>query len=143
MANYYLWIKAFHLIAVISWMAGLLYLPRLYVYHSLVEKNSDMDKTFQIMEKKLLKIIMNPAMVLSYLFGIILVYIYGLRALGTWFHLKFLLVLILSGFHGFLAKYRKDFAMGVNSKSDKFFRTINEIPTIIMIAVVILVIVKP
>ena len=143
MAEYYNWIKAFHLIAVISWMAGLLYLPRLYAYHADAEKNSEMDLVFQKMEYRLLKIIMNPAMIVTYILGFMLVYVYGLKALEGWFHLKFLLVIFLSAMHAALARWRKNFVSGINKHSSKFYRMINEVPAVIMIIIVILVIVKP
>jgi len=143
MAEYYLWIKAFHLIFVISWMVGLFYLPRIYVYHCEVPIGSAQDKIFQTMEKKLLKIIMNPAMIMSFLLGLWLAYIYGFKNLGTWFHIKFTLVMILAYFHHFLAKLRKNFEQGKNKFKANFFRFINEVPTILMVIIVILVIVKP
>ena len=141
--EYYIWIKAFHIIAMVAWMAGLFYLPRLYVYHCQV-KSKDMCDTFQIMEKKLLRYIMNPAMILTWVFGLVMVFlnIEYLMSSG-WFHVKFLLVFILSGFHMALAKWRKDFAIGTNTKSEKFYRMVNEVPTLILIAVVILAVIKP
>ena len=96
MTQPFLWIKAFHIISVISWMAGMLYLPRLYVYHTGVAAGSEMDKTFQIMEKRLLRFIINPAMILTYIFGIALISIIGMKSLGGWFHLKLFLVLLLN-----------------------------------------------
>ena len=143
MAEYYSWLKAFHLIAVMSWMAGMLYLPRIYVYHSRVEVGSEMDKIFQLMELRLLRYIINPAMIISIILGFILAGIYGFPNLGIWFHIKFLLVVILTGVHGMFAKWRKDFANGNNKRSEKFYRIINEVPTLLMILIVILVIVKP
>lgn len=143
MEEYFLWYKVAHVIAVISWMAGLLYLPRLFVYHTNVTRGSEADMLFQTMEMRLLRWIMNPAMIATYVFGILISYIYGLEALGVWFHIKLTAVLALSAFHGFLAKCRKDFAAGINSRSANFFRIINEVPTILMIIIVIMVIVKP
>jgi putative membrane protein len=143
LAEYYSWFKAIHLIAVMSWMAGLLYLPRLFVYHTKTKFGSEMDLTFQIMERKLFKFIMTPAMIITYIFGIILASIYGLQNLGLWFHYKVLFVLILSASHGFMSLWIKKFANGENKNSEKFYRIINEIPTLLMIAIVILVIVKP
>ncbi|MCB8819206.1 protoporphyrinogen oxidase HemJ [Microvirga rosea] len=138
----YLWIKAFHVIAVISWMAGMLYLPRLFVYHCDVPKDSIQSETFKIMERRLLKAIINPAMVVTWILGLILVWQGGWMTSG-WFHAKFLLVLILSGVHGFLSKTVKIFAADQNQRPAKFYRMINEIPTVLMIGIVILVIVKP
>lgn len=143
MEQYYLWIKSFHLIAVISWMAGILYLPRLFVYHTRAAINSDLDNTLKVMEQKLLRVIMNPAMIVTFLLGLLLVKIYGIKALGLWFHIKLGLVFLLTIMHGLLAKWRKDFAIGANKHSEKFYRLINEIPAILMIFVIILVIVKP
>ena len=143
MEEYFLWYKVAHIIAVISWMAGLLYLPRLFVYHTNVTRGSEADMLFQTMEMRLLRWIMNPAMIATYVFGILISYIYGLEALGVWFHIKLTAVLALSAFHGFLAKCRKDFAAGINARSANFFRLINEVPTILMIIIVIMVIVKP
>lgn len=143
MEEYFLWYKVVHIIAVISWMAGLLYLPRLFVYHSNVKRGSEADLLFQIMEMRLLKWIMNPAMIITYIFGILIAYVYGFEALGVWFHIKLTAVLVLSAFHGFLAKCRKDFVEGANKRSANFFRVINEVPTILMIIIVIMVIVKP
>lgn len=143
MHNYYQWFKAMHVISVISWMAGMLYLPRLYVYHSSVKYNSEMDKTFQTMEKKLMRFIMNPAMVFTYIFGLFNAYIYGFVALGMWFHIKMLAVLLLTCLHGFFAKCRKDFCNQNNKYSATFYRIINEVVTALMIISVIAVIVKP
>jgi putative membrane protein len=141
-AEYYLWIKAFHVIAIISWMAGMLYLPRLYVYHTYAEPNSELDRTLQTMERRLLKIIINPAMIASFILGFLLVANIGFKA-GLWLHLKILLVLCLAGFHGMLAKYRKDFAAHRNTKPHRYYRILNEVPAVLMMAIVILVIVQP
>jgi len=143
MANYYEWFKAFHIISVIAWMVGLFYLPRLFVYHTGVKVGSAEDKTFQTMERKLLRFIMNPSMVLTYIFGLTNAYIYGIEALGAWFHVKMLAVLVLTVFHGYLAKCRKAFVRGKNTHSERFYRIINELPTIAMIVAVIMVVVKP
>lgn len=143
MSDYYEWYKVCHIIAVISWMVGLLYMPRLFVYHSKILYDSEADKIFRVMEKRLLKLIMNPAMIATYVFGLTNAYIYGFSALGIWFHIKMLTVLILSGFHGFLANCVKKFEKGENKLSEKFFRVINEVPTLMMIVAVIMVIVKP
>ncbi len=143
MAEYYEWIKAFHLIFVISWMSGLFYLPRLFVYHSELQPGSQEDKLFQTMERKLMKIIMLPAMILTIIFGLWLAQIYGLKNLGGWFHTKMTIVLIMLYFHHFLSSRRKDFVRGKNKYRAKFYRIINEVPTILMIVMVIMVIVKP
>ena len=143
MANYYMWFKAMHIIAIISWMAGIFYLPRLYVYHTRAQAGSEMDKTFQIMEAKLLRVIMNPAMIMSYVFGLLNAYIYGIPALGVWFHIKMGAVIGLTIMHGLLARWRKDFAAGNNKHSEKFYRIINEVPVIFMVIAVFMVVVKP
>ena len=143
MANYYDWFKALHVIFVIFWMAGLLYLPRLYVYHTRTIVGSEMDKTFQEMERKLLRIIINPAMILAITLGFANAYIYGFKALGMWFHIKMMAVLLLIIFHGFLARYRKDFATGKNKHTEKFYRIINEVPAFLIAIAVIAVVVKP
>ena len=138
----YLWLKAFHVIAVIAWMAGMLYLPRLFVYHSETQKGSIQSDTFKIMERRLLKAIINPAMIVAWVLGLYLVWQGGWYASG-WLHAKVLLVLILSGFHGFLSRLVKDFAADRNTRPARFYRMINEVPTVLMIGIVILVIVKP
>jgi putative membrane protein len=138
----YPWIKALHVIAVISWMAGMLYLPRLFVYHCEAEIGSKQSETFKVMERRLLKAIINPAMMVTWLAGIYLAWS-GHWYMSGWFHAKFTLVLILSGVHGFFSRTVKDFAADRNTRSQKFFRIINEVPTALMILIVILVIVKP
>ena len=138
----YLWIKAVHVIAVISWMAGMLYLPRLFVYHCEAEKGSRQSEIFKVMERRLLKAIINPAMIVTWLAGLTLMWLGGWY-LHPWFHLKFLLVLILSAVHGLFSRWVKDFAADKNTRSQKFYRIINEVPTVLMIGIVILVIVKP
>jgi len=138
----YLWLKAFHVIAVIAWMAGMLYLPRLFVYHCDAPKGSIQSETFKIMERRLLKAIINPAMMATWLIGLYLVWDGGWYTSG-WFHGKFALVLILSGLHGVYVRRLKDFAADKNTKPAKYYRILNEVPTVLMIGIVILVIVKP
>jgi putative membrane protein len=138
----YLWLKAFHVIAVIAWMAGMLYLPRLFVYHADAAPGSPQSETFKVMERRLLKAIINPAMIATWLLGLWLVWEGGFARSG-WLHAKVALVLGLSALHGLFGRWVKDFAADRNTRSAKFYRIINEIPTLIMIAVVILVIVKP
>ena len=142
--NSYLLFKSLHLIAVISWMAGLLYLPRIFVYH--VENNEKKQATyiFEIMEKKLYFYIMRPAMILTWLFGIILIYINGVEILSqTWIQIKVILVILLSVFHEYLGRCLYSLKNNTNTRSTKYFRTINEIPTIILILVIFIVIFKP
>src|SRR6202048_1764649 len=138
----YEWIKALHVIAVISWMAGMLYLPRLFVYHCEAETGSKQSETFKIMERRLLKAIINPALVVTWLAGLYLAGA-GRWFSAAWWRGKLLLVFVLSGVHGFLSRCVKDFAADRNVRSRKFYRIINEVPTILMIGIVILVVVKP
>ena len=138
----YEWVKALHAISIIAWMAGLLYLPRLYVYHCQAEVGSDKSETFKIMERRLLRAIMNPAMIASWGFGLwLMVMIEGWTQ--PWFHAKLLAVILMTGSHMAMAKGRKGFEADANPHSEKFYRFANEVPTLLMIAVVILVIVKP
>ena len=136
-------IKSFHLIAVISWMVGLLYLPRLYVYHSEKKVESEIDKTFLIMEYKLYHYIMNPALIITYVFGLILIYESQDFLNEAYFLIKISLVIILTIFHLYLYLLYKNFKKGYRIKSTKFYRIINEIPTILMIIIVVLIFVKP
>jgi protoporphyrinogen IX oxidase len=138
----YVWIKALHVVAIISWMAGMLYLPRLFVYHCAADVGSKQSETFKVMERRLLKGIINPAMIVTWLAGLYLVWAGGWYKSG-WFQTKFLLVLILSGVHGMFARWTKDFAADRNTHNQRFYRFINEVPTVLMIGIVILVIVKP
>ena len=143
MAEYYLILKSLHLIAVISWMAGMLYLPRLFVYLADVKIGSEMDEKFKIMEHRLLRYIINPAMIFSLIFGVMLAFAIGLEGMGGWFHAKVLLLVFLFLSHGLLARYRRYFAKGENRHSAKFYRVLNEVPTVLMIAIVFLVVLKP
>ena len=136
------WLKAFHIIAVIAWMAGMLYLPRLFVYHAAADVGSIQSETFKVMERRLLRAIMNPAMIATWVLGLWLAYELGLWRSG-WLHAKFLLVFLMSGVHGMLSRHVKDFAADKRRKSAKFFRILNEVPTVLMILIVILVVVKP
>lgn len=138
----YEWIKALHVIAVISWMAGMLYLPRLFVYHCDAPKGSPQSETFKVMERRLLKAIINPAMAVTWLAGIWLIWKGGWISSG-WMHGKLALVIALSAVHGFFSRWVKDFAADRNTRSARFYRIINEVPTVLMIGIVILVIVKP
>ena len=141
--NLYLLFKSLHLVAVISWMAGLLYLPRIFVYHTEAEHESQKD-VFKIMERKLYNYIMMPAMFLSWLFGILLIHSLGFAVFAElWMQIKIILVIILTFYHFLLGKYLNDFATNNNQKSSKFYRIINEVPTIILIVVVFVVVFKP
>src|ERR1700723_3972853 len=138
----YEWIKALHVVAVISWMAGMLYLPRLFVYHCEAEPDSKQSETFKVMERRLLKAIINPGMTVTWLAGLYLAWAGHWFSAG-WLQVKFLLVLVLSGIHGFFSRCVRDFAADRNTRSQRFYRIINEVPTGLMIGAVILVIVKP
>ena len=141
-ANAYLWVKAIHVIAVISWMAGLLYLPRLFVYHCTVTPGSETSETFKIMERRLLKAIMTPAMILAWALGLIMAVEGGLVA-QPWFHVKLLAVVGMTLSHLFLNRCKNRFATDRNVHTEKFYRVLNEVPTLLMIAIVIMVILKP
>lgn len=140
--NLYLWLKAAHVIAVIAWMAGMLYLPRLFVYHAASEAGSPQSETFKVMERRLLRAIINPAMIATWILGLWLAWDAGFFK-APWLHAKLTLVVILSAVHGLFARWVKDFAADRNTRSQKFYRIVNEIPTLLMIGIVILVIVKP
>ena len=141
--NSYLLFKSLHLIAVISWMAGLLYLPRIFVYHSEASHETQKD-IFKIMERKLYNYIMMPAMLISWLFGVLLIHSLGFDIfLELWMQIKVILVIILTYYHFLLGKYLSDFAINENKKSSKFYRYINEIPTLLLILIVFIVVFKP
>ena len=142
--NSYLLFKSLHLIAVISWMAGLLYLPRIFVYHVENLKDKNTSSIFKIMEKKLYFYIMTPAMILTWVFGLILISSLGFEVFSaTWIKLKLLLVILLTLYHFYLSKLLSDFSLNQNTKSSKFFRIINEVPTILLILIVFTVVFKP
>jgi len=142
--NSYLLFKSLHLIAVISWMAGLLYLPRIFVYHCENIKNKDMSLVFKIMEKRLYYYIMIPAMVLSWFFGLILISIIGFESLGTiWLQLKLFFVILLTMYQFYLGGVLNNFRLDINKKSSRYFRVINEIPTILLVLIVFIIIFKP
>jgi protoporphyrinogen IX oxidase len=138
----YPWLKAFHVIAVIAWMAGMLYLPRLFVYHCAAEKGSVQSETFKVMERRLLRAIINPAMIATWLLGLWLAWA-GHWFDSGWLQAKLALVLAMSALHGLFARWVKAFAADANTHSQKFYRIINEVPTILLIVIVILVVVKP
>jgi putative membrane protein len=141
--NLYPWIKAGHVVALIAWMAAMLYLPRLFVYHAGLPAGSEVQSaTFKIMERRLAKAIMTPAMILTWIFGITLAVKSGYYT-AYWLQMKFLLVFAMTGIHGWLSKMVKDFAADRNTRSTKFYRIINEVPTLLMILIVILAVVKP
>ena len=139
---FYLWLKSLHLIALIAWMAGLLYLPRLFVYHAEVPVGSARSETFKVMERRLLKAIMTPAMIATWIFGLWLAWEGGWLGAG-WLHAKLVLVLALSGLHGFLAGAVRRFAADENRRTPRFYRILNEVPTLGLIGIVLLVVLKP
>ncbi len=142
--NYYLLFKSLHLIAVISWMAGLLYLPRIFVYHVENYQKKETTQIFEIMERKLYFYIMRPAMIISWFFGILLIYQIGFDTFSQlWLQIKIFLVIILTAYHEYLGKCLSSLKDGSNTKSSRFFRIINEIPTILLILTVFIVIFKP
>ena len=138
----YAWVLALHIISIISWMAGLLYLPRLFVYHVDAAPGSELSETLKTMERRLLRAIMTPAMIASWVFGIWLVVLTDAHS-EIWFHIKFILIVLLSVSHMAMVKWRREFASHQNTRSARFYRSANEVPTVLMIAIVILVIVKP
>jgi len=141
--QHYLWFKAIHLIAVISWMAGLLYLPRLFVYHTGAGVGSELSETLKTMEYRLLKFIMNPAMMISWLIGILMIMANPAVFDGGWMHIKFPAVILMTVLHMVFGKWRKNFANDANTRSDKFYRWWNEGPTVLMILIVLLAVAKP
>lgn len=138
----YLWIKSLHVISIIAWMAGLLYLPRLFVYHCAAPQGSDLSETFKVMERRLLRAIMTPAMIVAWVTGLTLAWQAGFFVFG-WLHLKLALVLALSASHGYMSRCVKTFAADANQRSHRFYRVLNEFPTLLMVVIVIAVIVKP
>jgi len=137
-----LWVKALHVIAIIAWMAGMLYLPRLFVYHADAPKGSDVSETFKVMERRLLRAIVNPSMILVFLTGFTLVYLTEDWRAG-WWQAKFILVLVLAGLHGYFARCVHTFAEDANERPARFYRILNEVPTALMILIVVLAVVKP
>lgn len=142
LANYLDWILALHIIAVIAWMSGMLYLPRLFVYHTETKPRSDGSERFKVMERKLIRAIINPAMVAVWILGPLLAWLTG-AYLDSWLQIKFLLVILMSGMHGFFVRCWRDFEADRNTRSQRFFRIANEIPAVLMVLIVILVVVKP
>ena len=142
--DWYPWLLALHIISIIAWMAGLLYLPRLYVYHCQQAPGSAASETFKVMERRLLRFIMNPAMIASFVFGALLLWWLGTSVWSMgWLHAKLTLVVLLTVVHGMMANWRGGFDEDANRHSERFYRIMNEVPTILMIAIVILVTVKP
>jgi len=142
LADYIPWFLAFHIIAVIAWMSGLLYLPRLFVYHTQTKPGSEGSERFKVMERKLLRGIINPSMIAVWILGPLLAWLTS-AYLDLWLQIKFVLVVILSGIHGMMVRYWKDFRDDRNTHSERFYRIFNEIPALLMVLIVILVVVKP
>jgi putative membrane protein len=142
LSDYIDWIKAFHVIAVIAWMSGMLYLPRLFVYHTETKPGSESSERFKVMERRLLRGIMNPSMIAVWILGPTLAWLTG-AYLDTWLQIKFVLVIILSGIHGFLVRCWRDFEADRNNRDARFYRILNEVPAVLMVFIVILVIVQP
>lgn len=138
----YDWIKAGHIVSVIAWMCGMLYLPRLYVYHAGAKPGSELSETFKVMERRLMRAIINPAMMATWVFGLLLVWL-GQHWSEGWFHAKFTLVILMQIVHAAYSKWRKAFARDENKHDARFYRLMNEVPTVLLIAIVILVVVKP
>ena len=138
----YLWLKAFHVIAVIAWMAGMLYLPRLFVYHCEAEAGSKQSETFKVMERRLLRAIINPAMALTWVFGLAMAWLNDWWLSG-WFIVKIVLVIAMSAVHGFFSRWRRDFEADRNTRPARFYRLWNEVPTVLMIGIVFMVVLKP
>ena len=144
LAPLYPWIKSLHIISMVAWMAGMLYLPRLFVYHCDAEPGSDKSETFKVMERRLLRGIINPAMIATFVFGAVLLATPGVvRWTAWWIYAKLFLVLLLTGMHGLFARWRKDFEADRNTHPAHLYRVANEVPTVLLIAIVILAVVKP
>lgn len=146
MEEYFIWFKALHLIAVFAWMAGMLYLPRLYVYHCDAEPGSKQSEDFKVMERKLLRGIINPSMIAAWVFGGLMLWIgfsSGFHEGAGWLHVKLTMVVLMTVMHGFYARWRKDFEADRNIRSPRFYRFWNEVPAVLMIIIVIMVIVRP
>ncbi len=141
--EYYFYVQSLHVIAVIAWMAGLLYLPRLFVYHVEAKAGSEMSETFKIMEAKLLRLIMNPAMIAAWLFAVLMIYAQPDLFKEGWMHIKFTGVILMTALHMMFAKWRKNFANDRNEKSGKFYRIWNEAPAVLMVIIVIMAVAKP
>ncbi len=144
LAAVYPWTKAFHIISMVAWMAGTFYLPRLYVYHCDVRPGSTDSECFKVMERRLLKQIINPAMIATWTFGVLLVLTPGIIHWSAgWWHVKLGAVLLLSGFHGALSRWRRDFLEDHNTRSQRFYRIANEVPTVLLVIIVVMVVVRP
>jgi putative membrane protein len=144
LSDWFLWIKALHIISVIAWMAGMLYLPRLFVYHVDAEPGSKQSETFKIMERRLMRAIINPAMTVAFVFGTLMAFTPGIVDWSaSWPWIKIVLLILMTGIHGFLSRWRRQFEADENTHSAKFYRIMNEVPTVLLILIVITIVVKP
>jgi putative membrane protein len=141
--EYYLWVKAGHVVSVVAWMVGLLYLPRLFVYHASAETGSEMCSVFKVMERRLLRFIMNPAMILSFALGLCMIALNPGLLEESWMQYKILILVLMTGMHALLARWRRFFENDMNLFPPKFYRMINEVPTVLMVIIVVLAVVKP
>ncbi len=141
--DYYLWLQAFHIISMVAWMAGMLYLPRLFVYHAQSKMGSDQSETFKMMELRLLRFIMNPAMILTFIFGILMIIANPSLFQGGWMHVKIMAVILMAVLHMMFSKWRKNFAKDNNTRDSKFYKIWNEAPTVLLIIIIIMAVVKP
>jgi putative membrane protein len=141
--THYIWIKALHIIAIVSWMAGMLYLPRLFVYHTGAAPGSPMSETFKVMERRLLRFIINPAMLLAFLFGGLMLWANPELMQGGWMHVKLTAIVAMTVVHGLYARWRKDFAHDRNKRTAKFYKIWNEVPTVLMIIIILMAVAKP
>jgi putative membrane protein len=141
--EHYLWLKSLHIIAMVAWMAGMFYLPRLFVYHCGAGKGSELSETLKVMERRLLRAIINPAMIATWVFGLLLLWANPELLQEGWLHVKLTGVVLLSGLHGMLSRHRKQFAVDANRHTAKYYRVLNEVPTILLIVIVIMVVVRP
>jgi len=141
--EYYLWLKSFHIIAMVAWMAGMFYLPRLFVYHVDAAKGGELSETLKVMERRLLRIIVNPAMGLTWLFGLLMLWANPALLQEGWIHVKLTAVLILSAMHGMLSRHRKQFLNDANVHSARYYRILNEVPTLLLVIIVLMVILRP
>lgn len=139
----YEWVKAFHVMSVVAWMAGMFYLPRLYVYHAGAAAGSEMSETFKVMERRLLRGIINPAMISTFIFGIWMLVLVPEYLSEPWMHVKLTCLVLMTGFHGFLSRWRRIFEADTNVRSARFYKIVNEIPTVLLVIIVIMVVVKP
>ncbi|MEP0707974.1 MAG: protoporphyrinogen oxidase HemJ [Parvibaculum sp.] len=141
--DYYLWIKALHIISVIFWMAGMAYLPRLFVYHADAAPGSDKSETFKVMERRLLRGIVNPAMIATFVFGLLMLALNPALFSDHWMQAKLVLILVMAGLHGMFSRWRKDFERDENTKDARFYRIVNEAPPLLVIFIVLVAVAKP